>query len=429
MTSPTHEPLDGTIRTQLSSKGWYLPSDAKPIAQGGGGKVYLCYRSQLIEAFTNLAQAPDAAAILIQEIHDRLVLHRDGIGILKVPLKTSGRFTREIAAMRAVESKHIAPIFDYDDSSDGPRWFVMRYYPNGSLFESLPDYRGQPVKVFRKLLPVVDALAELHKKNLYHRDLKPKNIFANFNDDWVIGDLGIVYDATDDATRTAGELDQSRDWIPPWHVRDGSYTPQHDLYMLAKVAFYMILGEKLLQSHWLQEDSFNLVQRFPGISGIERVQAFFEEHIVLRQAEFPSQDAASFKGAVSEILEHLLAPRVAHLLFSSVATDARSTSSPSLETYLHKMPLYISFPCMRIFGRLNVQHYDNGRSSTTQFVVINMDGQIIHRSNELNFSGSPSPWGIEVTLNLDAPLQPGWYRFSFTQALAVVVHGIVLYAE
>jgi hypothetical protein len=62
-------------------------------------------------------------------------------------------------------------------------------------------------------------------------------------------------------------------------------------------------------------------------------------------------------------------------------------------------------------------------------MIANMDGTAIHKSEDIQVSHHLPPWGVELSLDLDAPLQPGWYRFSFTQVLDAVVRGIVLYAE
>src|SRR5207247_1648122 len=95
---------------------------------------------------------------------------------------------------------------------------------------------------------------------------KPKNIFIAPNDQLVLGDFGIIFpnDGEERITKQ-GTLEFSRDWIPDWvrFAEIDKYGPKIDVFMVARVLYYMLSGGQKVLASQLNEDPFNLVQLLP----------------------------------------------------------------------------------------------------------------------------------------------------------------------
>ena len=125
----------------------------------------------------------------VSTVHDLLLKGQDWAAVLKIAKGNPARTKREIEAMRKCVHPHLTRLIDADPS-DRPTWFVMQFHPKGDLQDHQPSYAGRPLDVLRKIRPVVDAVAVMHRYDLIHRDIKARNIFVSESEAWVLGDFG-----------------------------------------------------------------------------------------------------------------------------------------------------------------------------------------------------------------------------------------------
>jgi eukaryotic-like serine/threonine-protein kinase len=101
---------------------------------------------------------------------------------------TKQRFEREIKVLSQLDHPNIVKIIQWNIGGDPPNfypYYVMEYLSGGSLrqhmdekFDSGDEKYYFEIKwtINRIILPVCNALAQVHSSNIYHRDLKPSNI-------------------------------------------------------------------------------------------------------------------------------------------------------------------------------------------------------------------------------------------------------------
>jgi Protein kinase domain len=179
--------------------------------------------------------------------HVRRVAHVDGRpGLLKMSRRTSktalARFedeARESWALRAESG--VVKLLDVDTSAQ-PRWFVMEeVVPLRGYLGNAPDLRD----VIAMMLPIAATLSKLATNGIFHRDIKPDNLFA-LDDQGIVGDWGIGAFPNRSMVTRIGEGVGPAHFIAP-EMR--SYAPgidfgRADVYSLAKTLFVLALPER-----------------------------------------------------------------------------------------------------------------------------------------------------------------------------------------
>jgi serine/threonine protein kinase len=85
---------------------------------------------------------------------------------------------------------HIVALHDVQLESE-PYWLAFEYVPGGTL-ESLIRVAPLPfAQALELLLPVIEAMAQVHAAGIIHRDLKPANLLLGDNGHLKIADFGI----------------------------------------------------------------------------------------------------------------------------------------------------------------------------------------------------------------------------------------------
>ncbi len=94
---------------------------------------------------------------------------------------------------RDLEHPHIVNIYGRGEDTEGP-FFYMEYVDGQPLSKRIPEGGSRDQRFIRKVaVEILDALSYAHKKQVYHRDLKPDNILiTNRGDNVKIIDFGLA---------------------------------------------------------------------------------------------------------------------------------------------------------------------------------------------------------------------------------------------
>lgn len=88
------------------------------------------------------------------------------------------RFRREAQVLASMKSRHTIAIFDYGVTNDGTFFYVMELLDGLDLEQLVVRYGAQPsARVIEILAQACSSLAEAHDAGLYHRDIKPPNLY------------------------------------------------------------------------------------------------------------------------------------------------------------------------------------------------------------------------------------------------------------
>ena len=174
------------------------------------------------------------------------------------------RLKRELEAMEQADHPNLLKI---EDLNLEEKWFVSKYYPNGTLKDRSDWYTGQVECTLTAIRPIVEGVAILHEKQIVHRDIKPENIFIDENEQLVLGDFGLAFFKDKEVTRLSGTYENvgSSAWMPPWAMYrlTEDVTPSFDVFSLGKTIWSMVSSKSLLPFWNPRKEEFNLETMFP----------------------------------------------------------------------------------------------------------------------------------------------------------------------
>ncbi|MEU4363166.1 serine/threonine-protein kinase [Promicromonospora sp. NPDC023987] len=154
------------------------------------------------------------------------------------------RFRREVRAAAKVRSRFIANLIDADPDAELP-WLATEYVPGPTLAQALAAQGPlSEADVLRLVAGVGEALHEMHRVGLVHRDVKPANVILGPDGPCLI-DLGVV--ATIDATRLTltGQPVGTPVYMAPEQASGSRATSAADIWALGALAYYAATGNRL----------------------------------------------------------------------------------------------------------------------------------------------------------------------------------------
>ena len=201
------------------------------------------------------------------------VTGEDGKLAAKKTLKESrfdryDRFRREVRVAGSIQHDNLSPILDshlpHKPTRGDPPYFVMPWYDGGTLHDRVHrgEYKCSLALAAEVLLPVVRACKHLHDNDVFHRDVKPKNILLTESGVPILVDLGLCY-AVDDVSLTAThEMAGSQLYMAPEYLAGKVHETDHspaDVFSLGKTLWAMIAGREPLPGPVLPYAASNLV--------------------------------------------------------------------------------------------------------------------------------------------------------------------------
>lgn len=248
-----HSPTSNLIQIDNTDYYFtYLNSDGNN--KGGNSIILKLYEAQSIEIDEPVYNDPD----LILKIHkskNKIVANR-----------SQQRFIKEIEALYKCKEKifeniiiieHSGKCKIFDNRSnkyDEYLYYTMEYAQYD--LKNFIELNHNNITIDQKISLCIDlakGLKELKLLDLYHRDIKPDNIFMNSDANWKIGDLGLINDRDNNF-----QLDKIADNIGPkgWmspesmnkyltegkgfnHKYHCEIDHQSDIFQLGKVFWYI----------------------------------------------------------------------------------------------------------------------------------------------------------------------------------------------
>jgi hypothetical protein len=153
------------------------------------------------------------------------------------------RSLREARAIARLTNANVVRIFDVV-RTDGDPWIVMEYVPSRSLQQILTgDGPVGPQRAAHIGLGILGALRAAHRAGVLHRDVKPANVLIADDGRVLLTDFGLATVPGDPTVTRAGLVLGSPAYIAPERARDGTATPEGDLWSLGATLHAAVEGQ------------------------------------------------------------------------------------------------------------------------------------------------------------------------------------------
>ncbi len=217
------QPGHTTQEESLPSFGNY--DLVRRIDVGGMGEVYLAHQRS--------AFGRDVAIKIIRSdlVHD---------------VTARARFLREAEVSAHLKHEHILPLFEFGEDQ-GRLFLVTPYIEGGTLARRLKSGPLMLEEVHALFVPLVQAVAYIHRRGVIHRDLKPTNILLDEQDGELyvrLIDFGIASVQGSAATpplTTAGNELGTIAYMAPERL-SGIAAPSNDIFSLGVILYQMLTG-------------------------------------------------------------------------------------------------------------------------------------------------------------------------------------------
>ncbi|MEM7160385.1 MAG: protein kinase [Myxococcota bacterium] len=155
------------------------------------------------------------------------------------------RFRRELEITSQLRHPSTIRVFEHGETDDGRLYMVMELLTGESLADRMERGRITEMEALQVARQVAESLSEAHEHGVFHRDLKPDNIFietVGVSKVVKVLDFGIAGGV--DATRLtqAGEVFGTPQYMSPEQCNGLPLDHRTDIYSLAVILYEMIEG-------------------------------------------------------------------------------------------------------------------------------------------------------------------------------------------
>ncbi|MFD6532088.1 PQQ-binding-like beta-propeller repeat protein [Streptomyces sp. NPDC060184] len=239
------------------------------LGSGGMGTVYLAQGGE------------SGRTVAVKVVHQQLAEDRE----FRI------RFRQEVAAARRVSGAFTAPVVDADPDAERP-WMATLYTPGrtlGSVVHGEGPLEGEDLR--RLAVGLVEALRDMHRVGVIHRDLKPDNVLLTDEGPRVI-DFGISRAPDHQTLTVTGRMLGTPPYMSPEQLSTPHRVKQaSDVFSLGSVLVFATTGHGPFDTGSPYLTAYNVVHEPPDIAELSgTVREIVQWCLVKDPAERPTPD-------------------------------------------------------------------------------------------------------------------------------------------
>ncbi|MFC5214521.1 protein kinase domain-containing protein [Streptomyces coerulescens] len=178
------------------------------------------------------------------------------------------RFRQEIAAARRVSGAFTAPVVDADPDAERP-WMATLYVEGPTLAEVVEKDGPLNQRELRTLgLGLAEALRDIHRAGLVHRDLKPGNVLMTGDGPRVI-DFGISRASDNQSLTVTGRIIGTPPFMSPEQLASPrEVTPSSDVFSLGSLLVFAAVGTGPFDADSPYMTGYQVLHEPPDLDGV-----------------------------------------------------------------------------------------------------------------------------------------------------------------
>jgi serine/threonine protein kinase len=345
------------------------------IGHGGFGITYIAWDEKIQkkvavkEYFPNAFSTRQVGVTEVSFYNEKAEKYfKDGLSKMLDEARRISRFS---------DNENIVDIYDYFEENN-TAYIVMEYLEGKDLKKYLDENGGKvsPERAVEIILPVLNALKDMHKENLIHRDISPDNIYMCNNGKVKLLDFGAARLAVEDSEKSLSVM-VKRGYAPrEQYISSSKQGPWTDVYAVCATIYRMITGEVPSESverdeeplkNFAEFDIFNydqlekvlfkglepsITDRIQSVKTLEKMllgenvteeKTYIPQKTVRIPTQKPSKETKSKKS--KKILAIILACVIAlggaiAILATIYRKNSKSTLDQAMEIYATKLAEY-----------------------------------------------------------------------------------------
>ena len=273
------------------------------------------------------------------------------------------RFFREAQVAAKLVHKNIVTIFDLGEE-DGRLFIVMELLRGSTLHDYLRQHPPGMEETVDFAIQICEGLTAASSAGIFHRDIKPGNLFVQRDGSLKILDFGIARLASSNMT-ASGFIVGTPDYMSPEQARGMEVDGRSDQFSVGAVLYFMLSGRKPFFAPNLPAILHKVVSEEPAPLSQEEappalariVARALSKDSAARYADFPEMltDLRAFKRRYEAETQALAAAaageyRNAQLLFDDLrgVSTQLGLAEPDFTTcvreYIEELPTFITKP-------------------------------------------------------------------------------------
>ncbi|MEW6284481.1 MAG: serine/threonine-protein kinase, partial [Candidatus Eremiobacterota bacterium] len=147
------------------------------------------------------------------------------------------RFAHEVRLLQKLRHPNLVWLYDWGEE-EGHLFLVMEFLRGATLEQTVLDERPAPEQALRWAVTLGEALREIHRLGIVHRDVKPANVMVT-QTGLKLMDFGVARGAA--GTGVEGRVG-TPGWMAPEQIRGEFADWRSDAYALGAVLFFALAG-------------------------------------------------------------------------------------------------------------------------------------------------------------------------------------------
>jgi len=160
---------------------------------------------------------------------------------------TLGLFQREARAASALNHPNVCTIHDVGEN-DGKPFIVMELLEGQTLKEVIAKGVLPVEKALDLAIQISDGLEHAHANGIFHRDVKPANIFITRDGRVKIVDFGLAKVESSSAQTDLGSSGGTAAYMSPEQVRGDDVDGQSDIYSFGATLYELVTGKHIFHA-------------------------------------------------------------------------------------------------------------------------------------------------------------------------------------
>ena len=242
----------------------------KVIGHGGFGITYIAWDEKIQKKVAVKEYFPNAFSTRQKGLTEVSCYNEKAEKFFKEGMSKMLDEARRIS--RFSDNENIVDIYDYFEENN-TAYIVMEYLEGEDLKKYLEKKGGKidPEQAVKIILPVLNALKDMHREKLIHRDISPDNIYMCNNGKVKLLDFGAARLEVEDAEKSLSVM-VKRGYAPKeQYISRSKQGPWTDVYAVCATMYKMITGEVPSESIERDDEPLKTFAEF-GITGYDKLE-------------------------------------------------------------------------------------------------------------------------------------------------------------